>query len=302
MKNFLLAYVYFVEGMIVSDELDARGIVHVHNHFANPSAIAGYAATMYLDIGWSLTLHGTADFDYPPGPLLPQKIAHADFLAFVSYFGRAQAMRVSPPEHWSKMFICRCGVDLSSLPPKPRRSGGRLRLVQVARLSPEKGQIGLIESFSEIIKRGIDAELVIVGDGPDQERIRKRIESLELSLRVLLSGRAAEAEALERIAGADILVLSSFMEGLPVVLMEALAMGVPVIAPAIAGVPELVEHRVSGLTFAAGNWVELAERMMDLALDPGLRERLATAGKARVESEYAIERAVEPLLRRFLAL
>jgi colanic acid/amylovoran biosynthesis glycosyltransferase len=299
LKNLVWALFYFIEGMMVADELRRRGIDHLHNHFANASASVGFAATRYLGIDWSLTLHGISDFDYPHGPLLPGKIAHARFLACVSHFGRAQAMRVSDPVYWSKLFIARCGVDLAGLPPKGPSRQDRLRLIQVARLSPEKGQIGLLEAFAAAVKRGLDAELLIVGDGPDQERVATRIAALGMGDRVTLPGRVSEAHALSLIASADIFVLSSFMEGLPVVLMEALALGVPVIAPSIAGVPELVEPHVSGMTFPAGDWNELTDRILKLAGDPSLRARLAAEGKSRVEAEFAVNRAVEPMYSAF---
>lgn len=300
-KNLVWALFYFVEGMLIAEALRKRGIDHLHNHFANAAASVGFAATRYLGIDWSLTLHGISDFDYPHGPLLPEKIAQARFVACVSHFGRAQAMRVSPPAHWPKLFIARCGVDLAKLPARLPHGGTRLRLVQVARLSPEKGQMGLIEAFAAAVLQGLDAELVIVGDGPDQARVAAKITALGLADRVSLPGRQSEADALAFTASADIFVLSSFMEGLPVVLMEALAMGVPVIAPTIAGIPELVEHHVSGLTFPAGNWAELTARMLELAGDPALRARLAAAGKDRVEAEFAIDRAVEPMAQALSA-
>lgn len=301
-KNLVWALFYFAEGMLIAQELRKRGVDHLHNHFANAAASVGFAATRYLGIDWSLTLHGISDFDYPHGPLLPEKIAQARFLACVSHFGRAQAMRVSPPEQWCKLIIARCGVDPTTLPARKAHDGTRLRLVQVARLSPEKGQMGLIEAFAAAVQRGLDAELVIVGDGPDQPRIAAKIAALGMGDRISLPGRKPEIEALAFTASADIFVLSSFMEGLPVVLMEALALGVPVIAPAIAGVPELVEHHVSGLTFPAGSWTELTERILELAADPALRARLAAAGKARVEAEFAIDRAVEPMVQALSAV
>jgi glycosyltransferase involved in cell wall biosynthesis len=122
---------------------------------------------------------------------------------------------------------------------------------------------------------------------------------LELQDRVVLLGRLDEEQTLARIAASDVLVLPSFMEGLPIVLMEAMALGVPVIATRVAGVPELISDEQQGLLFCPADWGELAERMARLLTDPPLRKRLGQAGRAKVEAQFEIGRAVEPLIARF---
>jgi glycosyltransferase involved in cell wall biosynthesis len=112
----------------------------------------------------------------------------------------------------------------------------------------------------------------------------------------------SEHQALAAIAGADVLVVSSFMEGLPVVVMEALAIGVPVVAPRVAGIPELVEHERTGLLFTPGHWPELTECLVRLAGDPQLRTALAAAGRRRIAAEFDARHAIEPLFRRFAGL
>ncbi len=292
---------HFAEAIALADELDARGVDHLHNHFANSGANVGFLATRFLGIDWSLTLHGISEFDYPAGPLLPEKIMSAAFVACVTHFGRAQAMRMVDPDHWSKLFVARCGLDLSALekgatstpvPPKKRK----LRLVSVGRLSPEKGLAGLLEAFAAI---DADAELRIIGDGPERDALEAKVAALGLSDRVTFVGRLPSSGVIAELLYADAFAMASFMEGLPVVLMEALAMGVPVIAPRVAGIPELVEDDASGLLFAPGHWRELTERLERLLGDGALRKRLAAEGKRRVEAEFDIHRAVRPLLERF---
>ncbi len=179
-----------------------------------------------------------------------------------------------------------------------RPPGGRLRILTVGRISPEKGHVGLIDAFASAVERGLDAELRLVGDGPDLDIVRRQIEARGMGPRVSMPGRLAEEKVLEEMAGADLFVMTSFMEGLPVVLMEALALELPVIAPCVAGIPELVIHRETGLLFAPGNWPELTDWMLELAADPELARRMAHAGRARVEREFDVDRAVEPLLAR----
>ncbi len=297
-RSLVWAIFYFLEGMRLSRELERRGVDHLHDHFANPAAHAGYAAVRYLGIGWSLTLHGLSDFDYPGGLLLEDKIRAARFVACVTHFGRAQAMRLSDPELWQKLFISRCGIELDKIPSRESHDG-RLRIVCVGRLSPEKGQLGLIEAFKKATDRGLDANLTLVGDGPDQQRVEEKVREYGLTDRIEMPGRKPEAEALEAIAKSDVLVLASFMEGLPVVLMEALALEVPVVAPCIAGIPELIEDNVTGLLFSAGDWSELADQLVRIGADPELRQRLGRAGHQRIIDEFDIDRAVAPLIQHF---
>ena len=131
----------------------------------------------------------------------------------------------------------------------------------MGRLAPEKGHHGLIQAFSAVLKSGIDAKLTIIGDGPLYQELSKYIIALNLQGRCVLAGQKTEEEVMKSLATTDLFVLSSFMEGIPVVLMEALGMRVAVIAPCVAGIPELVRHNESGLLFAPGNWNELAEQM-----------------------------------------
>jgi glycosyltransferase involved in cell wall biosynthesis len=172
-------------------------------------------------------------------------------------------------------------------------------LLCVARLSPEKGHAGLIQAFARLIDEGLDAELELLGDGPDRARIEEQVRVLGLTERVILRGQVPEEQVLEAITRATAVVLASFMEGLPVTLMEALALGVPVVAPCVAGIPELVEHGVSGLTFPPGDWDRLALVLRQLLLDPALQQRLAQEGRRRVEAEFFVERSLEPLLSAF---
>ncbi len=289
---------HFAEAILLARRLEADGIGHLHNHFANSAATVGLLASRFSDIGWSLTLHGISEFDYPAGLLLHDKIEAADFVACVSRFGMAQAMRLIPPSEWHKLSIVRCGIDRAALPLRrasSNRTPGPVQVVAVGRLSPEKGHAGLLEAITMVRNRGIAVALTIVGDGPESDSLAAQVEYLGLGSIVNFRGRQDEQSALTSIAAADMLVLSSFMEGLPVVLMEAMALGVPVVATRVAGIPELVRDKVSGLLFDPADWVALADAIATLAIDPALREHLAIEGRRRIDQEFAIERAVAPL-------
>ncbi|BDG04626.1 glycosyltransferase family 4 protein [Anaeromyxobacter oryzae] len=294
---------YFAEAMRLARELDRRRTTHLHDHFANAAAQVGLAAARYLGLGWSLSVHGLSDFDGPTAPLLAQKIAAAEFVACATRHGRARLVRLAPEGAWSKLHVVRCGVDPAALPHaearRPPRPGEPLELVSVGRLAPEKGHAGLVEAFAEVLRRGVDARLTIVGGGSEEGRIRAAIAAHGVEGRVALRGRQPERVALEAMARAHVFVLSSLAEGLPVVLMEALALELPVVAPAIAGIPELVVHGETGLLYPAGDWRALADRVCALGADPQLRARLAAAGRARVAEEFDADRAAAPLATLF---
>jgi glycosyltransferase involved in cell wall biosynthesis len=283
--------------MLLANELDRQGMQHLHNHFANSAATVGFLATRYLAMPWSLTLHGISETDYPAGLTLAQKIRGADFVACASWFGRAQAMRMTPSEHWNKMLIVRCGLLLEDLPVRASQAAGT-RLLCVGRLSPEKGIVGLLTAIHMLRRRDVPVLLDVVGDGPDRSNIERAIASLQLQDCVRLRGQLTETETLQAIAQADLFVLPSFMEGLPVVLMEAMAIGVPVIAPRVAGIPELVEDGSGGLLFHPSNWADLADQIERMLAQPELQASFTARARLKIEEEFEISRAVKPLASR----
>jgi colanic acid/amylovoran biosynthesis glycosyltransferase len=245
-----------------------------------------------------MTLHGISETDYPAGVMLADKVARADFVSCASWFMRAQAMRVSDPRHWDKLQIVRCGIDLTVLPPTSASEGG-VGFVSVGRLSSEKGQRGLLEAFAEVRGRLPGARLDMVGGGPLHAELVALAEALGVTDAVRFHGPLSETDTLAVTARADILVLPSFMEGLPVVIIEAMALGKPVIASGVAGIPELVRDGVNGLLVPPSHWRALTDAMTRLASDPELRDRLGSAARAAVADEFAIDRAVQPLIPLF---
>ena len=296
----LRALVYFAEGLRLATEMERRGVRHVHNHFANPAAVAGLVASRYLGIGWSVTLHGMSDFAGPSTPLLALRVADASFVASATEWGRDRVLQTVGPGHASKIHVVRCGVDLARLPDPTRtlRSPGEpFKVLCVGRLSPEKGHVGLIEAVADLVRRGVDCRLILIGGGPEERAIRLATAALGLENRVELQGPKPEAEVLQAMARAHVFAMSSLMEGLPVVLMEALALELPVVAPAITGIPELVSDGETGLLYPAGDWKQLATSLELLAADPGLRVRLGRAGRERVLRDFDARTAAVPLAR-----
>ncbi|TCJ32811.1 glycosyltransferase family 4 protein [Parafrankia sp. BMG5.11] len=300
LRGFVWSQFHFVEAVILAAMLQKKKVNHLHSHFANSGATIGMLAAHLICIPWSLTLHGISETDYPAGLLLRDKLTRARFVACASWFMRAQAMRLTPMDVWPKLHVVRCAIDAASLPlalSSPKNAV--FELVCVGRMSPEKGHLGLIEALARLVENHVDVRLTIVGDGPLRTEIEFALAQKGLIEHVRLLGALPERETLIEIACGDALVLSSLMEGLPVVLMEAMALGKPVVAPYIAGIPELVEHEVTGLLFRPGDWKQLADRTMQLAANPKVSMEMGQRGQTRVCTEFDADIAVAPLLRLF---
>lgn len=299
LRALIWSLFHFIEAMMMIKLARRAGISRLHNHFANSGATVGMLAAHYLQMPWSMTLHGISETNYPAGLLLADKIARAEFVACASYFMRAQAMRETPPEQWTKFHIVRCSVDLAALPLPLAAVQCGTTFVCVGRLSAEKGHHGLLDAFAAISAVRPELHLRLVGDGPCAGQLAGYASTLGIADRVTFLGALDEAAALAEIARADVLVLASFMEGLPVVLIEALALGKVVVASRVAGIPELVEDGVSGMLFNPSDWAGLADAMSRLADDAELRTLMGQAGKLRVKNEFAAPIAAAPLVSLF---
>ena len=293
-----LAMAHFAEAGVLADELQRRKITHLHNHFANSAATVGFLASRMIALPWSFMIHGISETDYPAGVTLPDKIRAARFVACASWFGRAQAMRVVEPAHWPKISVVRCGIPLERLPRSRAVRSGQ-RIICVGRLSPEKGQAGLLDAFAAIRGRVRDVQLMLIGSGPDEDGLRRRVTSLGLDQAVSFAGRRSEEDTLVAIGEADILVVTSLMEGLPIVLMEAMALGTAVIAPRLAGIPELIDDGRTGLLFTPSNWRELEESIERLMTDDDLRARLVEEARSTIVQRFDIAQSAATLTSLF---
>ena len=215
---------------------------------------------------------------------LREKTARATFVACISHFARAQAMHFSDPVHWPKLRIVHCGVvpDLYDRPVPAPHSG--TRLIFVGRLAAVKGLRVLIEAFAQARQTRPDLHLTLVGDGDDRAMLERL--AAPLGDAVHFAGYLSQEAVAAALAEADAFVLPSFAEGLPVVLMEALAAGRPVIATQVAGVSELVEDGVTGFIVPPGDSETLADRIGRLADDPDLRARMGRAGRETVRAAF----------------
>jgi glycosyltransferase involved in cell wall biosynthesis len=285
LKGFLWQLFYFAEATVLARHLQDQGVDHLHNHFADSSANVAMLATALAKIGFSYTLHGPAEIYDPEGWHFREKTAQARFVFCISHFARSQAMLFSDPAHWPKLKIIHCGVTPERYGAQAETSTEGLHLVFVGRLVPIKGLRVLMEAFAAAREKVPGLRLTLVGDGAD----RAHLETLAAPYGedVRFTGYLDQDGVAATLSQADALVLPSFAEGVPVVLMEAMASGKPVIATQVGGVSELVEDGVSGFVVPPGDPESLTHAISALA-DPEARARMGQAGRTRVLAEFDI--------------
>jgi colanic acid/amylovoran biosynthesis glycosyltransferase len=275
---------YFAEAVVAGSWMMRQGVSHFHSHF---STTVGLLITKLFPLSMSMTIHGPEEFVDPAGMLLAEKIRASSFVCAISYFAQSQMMQLVPYEYWSRFEVTPLGIDPEQYEPAPfREAPDPFEVSCVGRLTPFKAQHVLLESVHRLIRRGRNVRLRLVGDGPDRKSLELRIEELGLRRNVIVEGWKNQAEVRELYKRADVFALASSAEGVPVVLMEAMAMQIPCIATRITGVPELIRDGVDGLLVTPSDPEELAMAIAKLMEDPALRHRLAVAGRARVQDKY----------------
>jgi glycosyltransferase involved in cell wall biosynthesis/GT2 family glycosyltransferase len=287
---------YLLEACCVRRELERARVQHLHAHFGTNSAAVARLSRLLGGPTYSLTIHGPDEFDAPLGLSLAEKVADSAFTVAISHFCAAQLTRWVQPEHWDRIRIARCSVDADFMQdPRPIPGESRM-LVCVGRLSAQKAQLHLIDAAAHLAARGVDFELVLAGDGELRATVEERIAKAGLDTRVRLTGWVSAAQVRELLHESRALVLPSSAEGLPVVIMEAFALGRPVVSTPVGGISELVEPGVSGWLVPAGDVQALVgalQSVLDAAL-PALEE-MGSAGRARVLERHQTATEVDKL-------
>jgi len=273
---------------------------HVHVHFGtNPTAVALLCRTLGGP-PYSFTAHGPEEFDKPWAISLTDKIEGASFVVGISSFGRSQLYRHCDHRQWPKVKVVRCGVDRAYIESGITPIGDTRRLVCVGRICEQKGQLLLIQAAAKVRDIGERFELVLVGDGDMRPEVEALIQQHDLGDMVTITGWASGAEVQDELIGARALVLPSFAEGLPVVIMEALALGRPVLSTYVAGIPELVEPDASGWLVPPGSVDALVQAMLAvLRASPERLEELGREGRRRVLASHDTRTTTDPLVEAF---
>jgi colanic acid/amylovoran biosynthesis glycosyltransferase len=279
-----------------------EGVDHVHCHFANHPALAGWLIHRLVGIPFSFTAHGS-DL-HVDRTMLPAKVAEAAFVVTISGDNRAVIESTAGDAAAGKVAVIHCGIDPDAFRPPAHSGTGPLRIVAVGTLHEVKGQVHLVDACRLLADRGVPFSCRFIGDGPDRAPLAARIETLGLGERVTLVGRMTTHEVAAELAASDVLVAPSVptksgkREGIPVVLMEAMATGLPVVASRLSGIPELVTDGVDGLLVPPGDASALADALARLAADPALRARLGSAGRETVLAGFDVDRNAAALAAR----
>lgn len=296
-KPTLYQLIYFAEAAILARHLRDIGTDHLHNHIAKSSCTVAMLASELSGIPYSFTLHGPDIFFEPILWRLDEKIKRACFVACISEFCRSQAMSFSRPCDWSKLHIIHCGVDPSLYTSNLRQRSANLLFV--GRLSAVKGLPILFDALAQIDHP--EVTLSVIGDGPDRAALEALVQQQQLADKVAFLGYRSQSEVASMLSDTDVLVLPSFAEGVPVVLMEAMAAEVPVVSTHIAGIPELVEHGASGLLVPPGNVNALAQAIKSVLQDPELAARMGRKGRATVIADFSSHEEAKRLAHLFTA-
>lgn len=285
-KGRLYNLVYFAEATVLAEQLREQGITHLHNHIAKSSCSVAMLASELSGVPFSFTLHGPDIFFAPEHWRLDEKIARAQFVACISNFARSQAMLYSAGEHWSKLHIIHCGIQ----PERYRATSepGTGRLVFVGRLAAVKGVAVLLQALAKARQSAGELSLTLIGDGPERASIEAEVRRLGLGEVVTFTGYLGQDAVAEHLQSASALVLPSFAEGVPVVLMEAMAAGLPVVATRVGGVAELVADGVSGVIVAPGDEDALAQAIITVATNPDLACEMGSKGREIVVRDFEI--------------
>lgn len=286
---------YFGEAVLLHDQMRDRGLRHIHVHHANVSAdVARLACHLGNSIDgpdswtWSMTVHGSAEFENIRAWDLAAKIRQAQAISCISDFCRGQLVRLVEREHWDKISVVRMSVDPQRYvpPPSGRAHKGPMRGLAVGRLVTLKGFHVLIDSCARLRDQGTDVEVRIIGQGPDRAALQAHIDELGLHNLIHLVGPVGQDDILEHYQWADVYLMTSFMEGLPVVVMEAMATGLPVVATEVAAMSELVRDGENGTLIRMARVDELTQALADMAHDPDRRRRMGERGRDAVLAEF----------------
>lgn len=296
LRKLILHFMYFSEALMVGVWMRRLGHRHLHVHLASQAATVGMYVRHIFDVGYSLTVHGPDEFYDAYGQHLEEKIKAADFICCISHFARSQMMKFSERSQWSKFVVSRLGVDPSIFSPRPMRvSPDVFELLCVGRLTSAKGQHLLIEAVGRLARQGRRLRLRLVGSGPDDASLRAQAEELDSPDLVVFEGAVNQDHIRKLYGAADIFCIASVAEGIPVVLMEAMAMQIACVTTHITGIPELIRNGCDGLLVAPSDVDGMVKALAQLMDDPELRDRLGRSARARVLQHYDLRRSVEKL-------
>ncbi|MEM9213055.1 MAG: glycosyltransferase family 4 protein [Cyanobacteria bacterium P01_F01_bin.150] len=299
-RGLPLYIISLAEACVLLRWLNQGKVDHLHVHFGTNSTTVALLCCQLGGPPYSFTVHGPEEFDRVKGIELTEKINQAKFVIAISSFGRSQLYRWCDYTQWPKIHIVRCGVDDKFLQQGNTPIMDTPTLVCVGRLCEQKGQLLLLEATHRLIQEGTPLNLILVGDGDLRPEVETRIDDYGLAKHVTITGWSSGSEVQKYLNQSRALVLPSFAEGLPVVIMEALALGRPVISTYVAGIPELVTSGVCGWLVTAGSVDDLVMAMREALTQPveALQE-MGHVGSQRVQDRHNAQTESKVLAQLF---
>jgi colanic acid/amylovoran biosynthesis glycosyltransferase len=298
LKRILWHLMYAAEASLLGQWMKKHSLKHLHVHFANPAATVALITSRMFPISYSLTVHGPDEFYDVSSNNLLDKIKDAKFICCIGYYAQSQLMKLSDKGQWDKFEISPLGVDLKKFKGKENKThSAKCKILCVGRLAPSKGTQILIEALKILLSEGQDIDLIIVGDGPEKANLQDYVLKQGMQNQVFFLGALNHDQVLNAYANADIFALASFAEGIPVVLMEAMAMEIPCVSTFVNGIPELIRDNIDGLLTYPSDAKGLAAALSKLIQNPALRQSLGQAGRRRIIEKYNLEKNVVILSR-----
>lgn len=291
-------FAYLLEAVFFKQSAAAWNVHHVHAHFSTNSAAVALLSRRMGGPSYSFTAHGPDEFEDTIANGLAIKVHHSAFVAAITDYARKVIVDAADPADATKVHVVRCGIDLDEF--EPTTPPPNKRVVCVGRLCAAKAQGLLVEAVAPLIAQHPTLELVLIGDGEDRPAIEAQIAALGLEGHVTLAGWGTGQEVREAIQGARVFALPSFAEGLPIVLMESLAMGRAVVTTQITGIPELVDE-ACGWVVPPGDVAALRDAIAKaLSADTNTLQTMGTVGRERVMQAHDQTRNAEELRRLLL--
>lgn len=288
--------IYLLEAAYAVQVCAACGATHAHAHFGTNAATVAMLGAALGGPAYSFTVHGPEEYDAPRALSLGEKVARSKFTVAITSYGRSQLARWAGPAHWEQIKVVHCGIEPARFPAPQPLPDGPPRFVAIGRFVEQKGQLVALDALAALRKSHPDAHLTLIGDGEMRAEIEAQITALDLTDHVTLTGWVDEVRILSELNAAHALLMPSFAEGLPMVIMEAMAAGRLTIATYIAGIPELVLPRETGWLVPAGDADALAEAMREMAeTAPETLAQMAQTARTRVLARHDVAREAAKL-------
>ncbi|MGH1438525.1 MAG: glycosyltransferase family 4 protein [Cellvibrionaceae bacterium] len=293
-KGHLLQFIYFIEAILLAELVEKHKVEHLHNHLGDNSGTVTLLAAQFSNITYSISIHGPHIFFDGLHWALDVKTARSSFISCIGHFCTSQMMLYTNKEDWDKFKIIRCGIDPQQFSYRAPSKTIK-KLVYVGRLSAEKGVPVLFDSLKLLQSKNYEFELTLLGDGDARQQLEAAAIEYGIKDKVKFAGFVDQKTIAETLNSSDIFVLPSFAEGIPVALMEAMAMGVPVITTYVGGIAELVIDKVTGQMVYPSDKEGLADAIAYYIDNPDACQAISKNARDKVVAEFNIDDQVDKL-------